>query len=103
MHRLLLSAPDGMEVDHKNGDGLDNRRSNLRLATHRQNMANRKTAKHSKLGVKGISFDKRRGRYFIALRKDGQKYQTSAKTLELAVKIRDAVGKTLHGEFWRSA
>ena len=41
MHRLILHAPPDMEVDHVNGDGLDNRRSNLRLATHRQNGCNR--------------------------------------------------------------
>lgn len=41
MHRFILGAGDGVEVDHINGDGLDNRRSNLRLATHSQNQANR--------------------------------------------------------------
>ena len=42
MHReiLGLSLGDGMETDHRNGDGLDNRRDNLRVATHAQNQAN---------------------------------------------------------------
>ena len=103
MHRMLMSPPIGMEVDHVNGDGLDNRRANLRLATHRQNMANRRVAKHSKLGIKGVSFDARRNVYSVALRKDGVKYKTTVKDLSLAIKIRDALGLTLHGEFWRSA
>lgn len=43
MHRMILDVPHGfdVEVDHINGDRLDNRRSNLRLVTHGQNMQNR--------------------------------------------------------------
>lgn len=40
MHRLIASTPAGMETDHINGDGLDNQRANLRLATSSQNSAN---------------------------------------------------------------
>lgn len=49
MHRVLLNAPPDMEVDHANGDGLDNRRHNLRLCTKRQNAQNRRS------GAKGKS------------------------------------------------
>lgn len=44
MHRLILTAPDGVEVDHANGDGCDNRRQNLRLCSHSLNMANQRSA-----------------------------------------------------------
>lgn len=40
-HAHIMSAPEGMEIDHINQNGLDNRRSNLRIVTHRQNMMNR--------------------------------------------------------------
>ena len=40
MHRLILNAPPELQIDHKNHDTLDNRRSNLRLVTNAQNQAN---------------------------------------------------------------
>lgn len=42
LHRFLLKPPSGLQVDHKNGNGLDCRRSNLRLATHSQNQQNKR-------------------------------------------------------------
>lgn len=48
MHRLLLSPSPGLEVDHINGDRLDNRRANLRVVTHAQNMQNRSPNGHKR-------------------------------------------------------
>jgi hypothetical protein len=59
MHRLILKARPGQNVDHVNGNGLDNRRRNLRFATHTQNMMNRR----SYSGYKGVSFESRIGRW----------------------------------------
>jgi hypothetical protein len=44
MHRLIVGAPKGKEVDHLNHDTLDNRRANLRVGSHRDNMQNGKFA-----------------------------------------------------------
>ena len=59
MHRLI--APDGYRVDHKDGDGLNNRRHNLRPVTHSQNIFNQKARERRKYTkFRGVSFDKRR-------------------------------------------
>lgn len=59
LHRVVLCPPTGMSVDHINGDTLDNRRSNLRIATHGQNMMNRKTNCLSVSGLKGVRRSRR--------------------------------------------
>lgn len=54
MHRIILNPPEGLVCDHVDGNGLNNQRSNLRLATRSQNCANSKTHIKTKTGVKGI-------------------------------------------------
>lgn len=56
MHRVILS--DAPMVDHVNGDGLDNRRQNLRPATHEGQMRNTRRRKIGTSAFKGVSFDK---------------------------------------------
>ena len=45
MHRVIVNPPDDMQVDHINGNKLDNRRCNLRIVTQQQNQFNRTRAK----------------------------------------------------------
>lgn len=59
MHRLLLNPPTGMEVDHVNGNGLDNRRENLRICTVAQNRQNSCGWLKRKCKYKGVSKVKR--------------------------------------------
>ncbi len=59
MHRVILRVPEGKFTDHVNGDGLDNRRSNLRAATISQNGANRRIGSNNTSGVKGVTWHKR--------------------------------------------
>lgn len=60
MHRLIMGAQKGETIDHKNGDGLDNQKNNLRKVSTSQNIQNSrlKTGKY-----KGVSFSKRRNNY----------------------------------------
>lgn len=55
LHRVLLDAPDGMDVDHKNHNGLDNRRENLRLCTRSENLRNCRKRKGCSSEYKGVS------------------------------------------------
>jgi hypothetical protein len=57
MHRLIMNAPRGKQVDHINGNGLDNRRANLRLCTNAQNHRNRQPIGGSS-EYKGVYWDK---------------------------------------------
>lgn len=59
LHRFILDAPAGLEVDHKNGDGFDCRRANMRLATRSQNRANGQQI-NSSTGYRGVCFDGRK-------------------------------------------
>lgn len=70
MHRLLIDIPEGMEVDHKNGNRADNRRWNLRICTRSQNNHNQKKTR----GVskyKGVTWDKNR-KLWSALIRNGK-------------------------------
>jgi hypothetical protein len=76
LHRVLLEAPHDQKVDHRNGNPLDNRKANLRPATHQQNMFNRRKAqtygrKPTASSFKGVTWDKSCGRYKAQITKDG--------------------------------
>lgn len=68
MHRFLLSALPKQEVDHINHNKLDNRRSNIRLATSRQNKFNTKLRANNKSGFKGVSWVKRRRKWGVQVK-----------------------------------
>lgn len=96
MHRIIMGAPADMSVDHINGDGLDNRRANLRLCTHAENMLNRRTS--NKLGAKGVH---KHGRQFYAtVERAGVKVRRGPfATIEEAANAYTEAARELHGEF----
>ena len=63
LHRFISMCPDGLFVDHKNGNTLDNRKENLRFCTPMENCRNTKMTKRNKTGYKGVSFVKSKGKF----------------------------------------
>lgn len=57
MHREIMGDPKGVFIDHRDGNGLNNTRSNLRHCTHSQNMQNKRMYKNNTAGYKGVSPD----------------------------------------------
>jgi hypothetical protein len=57
MHVVVIETPNGMDTDHINGNGLDNRKENLRIVTHREN--NQNNAIHRSGCFPGVRKDKR--------------------------------------------
>lgn len=71
LHRLLmgLSVEDKVVVDHIDRNPFNNRRSNLRICTHQQNMWNKGVSPNSKTGVKGVTFDGKKYRASITVKR----------------------------------
>lgn len=97
----IIDAPKGMHRDHINGDPFDNRRENLRVCEHNQNMKNRK--KHGKTTQnphKGVFASGKKWRVFIT--SDGVGYVCgSFQSAEQAASAYDAAAIYLHGEYGR--
>jgi hypothetical protein len=100
LHRLILDAPPGVEVDHINRNRLDNRRSNLRLATDGENARNCKRNTKNTSGYKGVCFHDRAGRWGASVKLNGKAYWMGLfDTPEQAAFAYDFAAAALHGEF----
>jgi hypothetical protein len=102
MHREILGAKSRNEkVDHQNGNGLDNRRKNLRIATHSQNLYNRGRPKQNTSGFKGVSWDTKTGKWVAQLWFDKRRLVLGYFTNKLkAANAYKNKARELHGEFY---
>lgn len=98
MHRELVNAPKGLDVDHINGNKLDNRRVNLRLATRQENARNKRAQKNNKCGYKGVSPSGKKFRASIRINKK-QIHLGMFATSDAAAHARDKAEKEMFGEF----
>ena len=87
LHRWLIECPSDKIVDHINNNTLDNRKCNLRICTHFENMQNRRDNKTGKAGV----YYSKRDNVFVA--RIGTKFIGQSKSLEEAIKMKDKAEK----------
>lgn len=98
LHKIILRTQPGMQVDHINGNRLDNRRCNLREVTGAQNCQNRRAC--NKTGLKGVHS---RGKKFLACIRIEGKYQYLGiyPTAHEAARVYDKAALEVFGEFSR--
>lgn len=100
MHREVMNFPKE-QVDHINMNKLDNRRSNLRVATNSQNKANGKKYVNNNSGYKGVYYEKLLGKYRAYVNEGGvRKYLGSYPTAMEAKVVRDQKALEIYGEFY---
>ena len=101
MHRLITNNKNTkMHTDHINGDGLDNRKINLRICTHSQNAMNRGAQSNNKTGHKGVSYEKKLNKFKVQIRVN-KKNITIGYYINLndAAKAYNSAALKYHGEF----
>lgn len=72
LHRFILGAPSNLQVDHVNGDGLDNRKANLRLVTNKEQAQNLRKQRNVSSRYRGVCWYKSRQKWLAMIRVDGQ-------------------------------
>lgn len=95
VHRVVMGEPEGLLVDHIDGNPLDSRRSNLRVCTQQQNASNRERTSSD-----NVWFSPLDNRFRARLSKDGRKfYGTGRLTREEAQEDVPALLEKHYGEF----
>ena len=102
MHREIICAPNGLMVDHIDGDTKNNLKSNLRICSHSENMRNRKASSLNKTNIKNVSEVLINGnrRFKVEIASNGIRHR------KMFIKIEDAIQhainkrKEMHGDFY---
>lgn len=103
LHRMLMGFPEGLEVDHINGNTLDDRRINLRLADDSQSAQNQKISKNNTSGVKGVSYCRTKRKWSAKIGRLGKWVHLAySDSFEEAVLIRTEAEIREHGKFRRT-
>lgn len=100
MHRIIINAPEGSDVDHINRNTLDNRKCNLRICTRSQNMGNQRAQEGKTSKYKGVYWDRKWWRAAIQCNGIGKKLGYYTKEIDAAKAYNEAALK-LFGEFAR--
>ena len=100
LHRIIMNAPDHLQVDHINGDPLDNRKENLRLCNGSENQRNIGKQSNNTSGFKGVSWHKNHGKWYAQIMVDGKlKYLGSFDDPQIAYQAYCQAATKYHGDF----
>jgi hypothetical protein len=100
MHRLIMNASDGVDVDHRDIEKLNNQKSNLRFCTVTQNNRNVASRKNNTTGYKEVTIDPTTGHYRPNIYKDGAALSFGQfKEKRHAALTRDLWALDIYGEF----
>lgn len=102
LHRLIMGFPENMEVDHRHGKGseFDNRKSNLRVATHIENCQNKSRPSNNTSGHKGVSWDKTKQKWAAQIGYHNKRITLGRfDNIEDAIECRNNAERKLFGEF----
>jgi hypothetical protein len=100
MHRIILNASKGMLIDHKDRNGLNNQKSNLRICTKSQNIQNSRPWRSSTTGYKGVWYWKERNKFVAYLDFENKRISLGThKTAIEAARARDIAALKYYGEF----
>ncbi len=104
LHRIVANAPDEVEIDHIDGDGLNCRRNNLRRATRQQNACNRRRRRNFASRFKGVLRAETRNRWIAKIRANNRAYYLGTfDSQEEAARAYSDAAIELHGEFAQSS
>lgn len=103
MHRSILGLTDKTKIDHRDGNGLNNQKNNIRTCTHKQNMRNSRARHGTSSGYKGVMWRKDTNKWTASITYNGQVIRLGCYTcLMKAVRAYDSKAKELFGEFART-
>lgn len=102
LHRVITNAAGGVQVDHRNRNGLDNQRGNLRSADQVQNNANAVKRSGCTSSFKGVAWDKRSGKWVAYINAEGRRVSIGAfRDEEQAARAYDERARAAFGSFAR--
>lgn len=101
MHRLIMAVSEShILVDHRDNDGLNNQKNNLRICTHQENSMNKKKRVKSSSVYKGVTWHKRIKRWEAQIQFKGKHYHLGFYDVESeAADAYDSASKKHHGDF----
>ena len=105
MHHLIIGKPpEGFVTDHRNTNGLDNQKENLRHITQAQNVMNKKAQSNNTSGFKGVYWHKAGQKWCAEIKAEGKRVRLGLfSDVQEAANAYNAASKRLHGEFGRAS